>query len=128
MVFISPNWSTTASDFRTLANQVSNKRSYERFLAMALIIEGKLPGDVATTLNRSYQTVLNWATINNDGGVEGLHYKSPPGQQPLLNKEQMEILKLAVNKSPNESNINSIGWTYKEVIIFIQREFNITIK
>lgn len=128
MVFISPKWPFTASDFRTLANQASNKRTYERFLALALLKEGKTALEVSKLLNRNYQTILNWVTRYNDDGIEALYYKPPPGQNSLLTEEQMLHLKLAVLKSPKESGIESVQWTYREVIHFIKREFQVEIK
>jgi transposase len=46
----------------------------------------------------------------------------------FLSAEQFEIVKLVVQKSPKESNIDSIQWTYKELIQFIENNFSITIK
>lgn len=128
MVFLKQDPDVDSAKLRKLAKQNAVARTHERLLAIALLLEGKRTKDVAVLLGRSYNTILNWVDLYNDEGIEGLTYKAPPGNSSLLSKDQFEILKLAVQKSPTESNINSNQWTYKELIQFIEDHFSITIK
>ena len=128
MVFIRQYPDITPAKIRELANKESSKRTYERYLAIALLLEGKSSKEVAALTGKSYNTILNWVTEYNYDGVDGLTYKAPLGNSLWLSEEQFEILKLAVQKSPQESNIDSIQWTYKELIQFIEKNFSITIK
>jgi len=128
MVFLKQNPNITPAKLRELATKEKNSRTYERFLAIALLLEGKRTKDVAVLLGRSYNTILNWVDLYNDDDIDGLIYKSPPGNSALLSDEQFEIVKIAVQKSPKDSNIDSNQWTYKELIQFIEEKFSITIK
>ena len=128
MVYIRQYPDITPAKMRELANKERSKRSYERLLAIALLLEGKSSKEVVNLIGKSYNTILNWVTEYNYDGVEGLKYKPPPGNSSLLSEEQFEILKLAVQKSPKESNIDSNQWTYKELIQFIEKNFSILIK
>ena len=128
MVYIKQYPDISASKIRELANKCTSRRSYERYLAIALILEGNKANEIAKTIGKSYKTILNWVTIYNDEGIEKLAYNAPPGNKSFLTDEQFNKLRLAVLKSPKEVGIDSIQWTYKELIRFIEREFSITIK
>jgi len=128
MVYIKQYPDASPSKMRDIANKCTSKRSYERYFAIALLLEGKKPDEVSKLTGRSYKTILNWVTIYNDEGINELAYNAPPGNKSYLSDDQFKIAKLAVQKSPKESNIDSIQWTYKELIQFIDREFGITIK
>ncbi len=128
MVYIRQYPDMSSAKIRELANHERSKRTYERYLAIALLLEGKSSKEVATLTGKSYNTILNWVTQYNYDGIDGLKYKAPPGNSAWLSAEQFEIVKLAVQKSPKESNIDSIQWTYKELIQFIEKNFSITIK
>ena len=108
MVFIRQYPDITPAKIRELANKESSKRTYERYLAIALLLEGKSSKEVAALTGKSYNTILNWVTEYNYDGVDGLIYKVPPGNSSWLSEEQFEKLKLAVQKSPQESNIDAI--------------------
>lgn len=128
MVFINPEWNFTAQDFRKRAKEASHSRTYERFLAMALLLEGKKPSDVAVLIGRHYSTILSWVDRYNENGIDSLYYKSPPGQKPWLTQDQMQNLKEAVQKSPQVSGLQGVQWTYKQIIEFCYQNFQITIK
>ena len=128
MVFIKQYPEISASKIRELANKSTSRRSYERYLAIALILEGKKADEVSKLTGRSYKTILNWVTIYNDEGIDELAYNAPPGNKSFLSNDQFEAMKLVVQKSPKEVGIDSNQWTYKELIQFIQREFNDTVK
>jgi transposase len=128
MVFINRTWSYTPEELREKAKAASNSRTYERFLALALILEGTSPNNVAKTIGRHYQTILKWVTLYNESGLEQIYYKPPKGQKSWLNDEELEQLKDAVQKPPEQSGITGVQWTYKQVIEFCQQKFQIIIK
>lgn len=128
MVFINRTWSYTPEELREKAKVVSNSRTYERILALALILEGISPYNVAKTIGRHYQTILKWVTLYNESGLEQLYYKPPKGQKSWLSEDELEQLKDAVQKVPLKSGITGVQWTYRQVIEFCQQKFRIIIK
>ena len=111
------------TELREKAKAASNPRTYERVLALALILEGISPDNVAKTIGRHYQTILKWVTWYNDSGLEQMYYKPPVGQNSWLTEEQLEELKDAVQKPPVKSGVTGVQWTYKQVIDFCQQKF-----
>ena len=72
MVYIKQYPDISASKIRELANKCTSRRSYERYLAIALILEGNKTNEIAKTIGKSYKTILNWVTIYNVEGIEKL--------------------------------------------------------
>ncbi len=128
MVYLNPERTETVEELYRLARSAKHNRSYERYQAIALLKEGLSPSEVATIVKRTYATILNWIDRYNEHGVEGLAYKSPPGQQSWLTPKQKVQLREAVQKPPVESEITGVQWTYRQVIEFCAKFFQLTIK
>ena len=65
MVFIRQYPDINPAKIRELAKKEKNKRTYERFLAIAWLLEGKTSKEVAVLTGKSYNTILNWVTAYN---------------------------------------------------------------
>ena len=125
MVFLNPKWQELAADIRTKARESSNTHTSERFLAIALLKEGRPPPEVAVVNGRHYATIMRWITRYNDGGIDALVYRAPKGRDLWLSKEQLEQLKAAVQQNPTISGLTGIQWTYKQVIEFCDKNFRV---
>ena len=125
MNYLTRKWGLWTKEFREKASEASYKRDYERWLALALLSEGKSKDDVAEILSRHYNTINNWVNLYNDNGPEGLPYKPPPGQKPRLLPHQAVALREAMLRPPAESGLEGACWTYKQVIEFCSRNFDL---
>ncbi len=78
--------------------ETSNKRLYERYLAVRLHLEGHMFAEIGTLLNCAYQTISRyWATYR-ENGLEGLELDHSPGKPVKLTDEQLDKLANTVEK------------------------------
>lgn len=128
MLEIETKWGLTIDDFRQKAKQATHPRDHERWLALTWVAEGKSKVEVAQLLNRDYSTIINWINRYNEKGPGGLTYQPPRGQKSWLTNAQRNQLRTAMLKSPSESDIDGISWTYKQVIQYCKKYFQLDIK
>lgn len=128
MLSVTNKWGDKPEIIREKLKSSPSVRTYQRFLAIALLFENETLQNVAKILGRDYSTITRWVNTYNQKGLTGLEFKPPEGQKPLLSDDQMKILKEAIRKAPSKSNLSGVTWTYKQLITFCEREFSVTMK
>lgn len=108
--------------------QTTDKRMYERFLAVRLRLEGQTLEQISKTLHRTRKTIGGYLHKYRDGGLDALAMEHSPGKPPKLTKTQTDQLtKVLTNKRPADVGFDAkYTWTLKLVIGYIEREFDQT--
>jgi len=114
----------TADEMWTLYKKERDGRMKERYHAVALMLEGKSPPEVARELHVSRNTIWEWAKAYNEKGLDGIQRKSPPGKKSCLTRMQKEELKKDLLKSPREFGYEFAIWNGKNISIHIKKKFN----
>ena len=96
-----------------------------RLLAILLVHEHGSARAVARILHKSHQILANWVHAFNDGGIEGLKRKSPPGTKRRLTPEQQDILREDILKNPRELGYDFSTWDGKSVAFHVKMKFNV---
>nr|WP_163860055.1 IS630 family transposase [Paenibacillus elgii] len=105
--------------------EASNKRLYERYLAVRLHLEGHTFTEIGTLLNRAYQTISRYWTTYRENGLEGLELDHSPGKPVKLTDEQLDELANTVEKKqPADVGFEAhYTWTLQLIADWIEREF-----
>lgn len=72
--------------------ETSDKRLYERYLAVRLRLEGLSFNEIARLLGRVRQTISRYWKDYQEQGIKGLEMDHSPGQPPILSEEQRQQL------------------------------------
>lgn len=90
-----------------------NRRLYERYQAVKLVLEGFQIKKVARMTNRDPQTIGNYVKSYKKGGIEALHPKKQSGRPKRLTKAQEEELReIIAFKIPEEVGFPArANWT-----------------
>lgn len=92
-------------------------RIYERLIAMRLLSEGRSMTEVASTLNKSYQTISRWAKLCEQKGLDGLIPKFGGGRPSKLTFSEFKELDEMIEENPN--------MRIKDVTQLIYTKFNV---
>ena len=85
--------------------------------------------NIASLFKNSPRSLSNWVhSVNNSGTIEVLRDKSRQGRNLRLQSEQLNQIKLVLQKHPSEVGLNANIWDGKTLSFFIQREFAITLQ
>ncbi|MBN2330844.1 MAG: transposase [Candidatus Aenigmarchaeota archaeon] len=114
----------TKEDFLLLYKKCRDFRLRERYQAMYLSFMYDWE-EIAVIVGREYQTVLEWARLYNESGIEGLDPDRPPGRSPSLSKEQMAEVKKNVMQCPRDIGLRFSNWTVGRVCRWIAGKFNV---
>lgn len=108
--------------------QTSDKRLYERVLAIRLRLEGLTFEEIGELLNRARQTIsIYWQTYQTQG-LLGLNMDHSPGKPAKLTEEQRsQLAQMLEQQQPVDVGFEArYTWTLPLVAEWIQREFDIT--
>ena len=92
-------------------------RTYQRLMAMKLIIDGNTHKKVAETIGVTYATVNRWAKKCEKEGIDGLIPKFGGGRPSYLTDEQKEELDQLIQ---NQTNL-----THKDLHKIIKRKYKV---
>jgi len=120
------NYSHTADEIWELYRNEHYGRMKERYQVIALMLEGRTAPDVAELVHRVRNTTWEWAIIYNEGGIENLERKSPPGKTPQLTKEQLAMLEADLEKEPQELGYDFPRWTGKTIAYHVGKRYGAT--
>jgi len=81
--------------------------------------------EVAEILCIDYDTVLEWARLYNEYGLEGLALGRPPGRPSSLTGEQLDAVKKAVQQPPRDMGLRFSNWTLGRLAGWIARKFGV---
>ena len=116
-----------APELRALARASRDADQTRRLLALAAIYEGASRGAAAEIGGVQRQTVRDWVAAFNGHGPSGLIDGKAPGQRPLLNPEQRQVLKRIVEAGPDPAVDGVVRWRLIDLAQWIFTEFSIAI-
>lgn len=108
--------------------EASDKRLYERYLAVRLRLEGHSFAEIGHLLSRTRQTIsLYWQAYQGQGLV-GLEMDHSPGQPPKLTDEQRSQLgAMLEQQTPADAGFEArYTWTLPLVAEWIKTTFGVT--
>ncbi len=105
--------------------QTTDKRLYERYLAVLLHLEGKTQQEIADILHRTRKTISEYIHSYQDGGLSELALDHSPGKPRSLTPEQEQRLaEIIKNQQPSDVGFEAKStWTLKLVAAYVEREF-----
>ena len=99
-----------APELRALARAARDADQTRRLLARAAIYEGAWRGAAAEIGGVQRQTGRDWGAAFNGHGPSGLIDGKAPGQRPLVNPEQRQVLKRIVEAGPDPAVDGVVRW------------------
>jgi len=105
--------------------QTTDKRLYERYLAVLLHLEGKTQQEIADILHRTRQTIGEYIHSYQDGGLSELALDHSPGKPRTLTPDQEQRLaEMLKSQQPSDVGFEAKStWTLKLVAAYVKREF-----
>ncbi|KZS44587.1 transposase [Paenibacillus glucanolyticus] len=105
--------------------ETSDKRMYERYLAVLHRLEGHTIKDISKMIKRTEKTTAGYIHRFERDGIKGLAMGHSPGKPRRLTDEQEGILADTVaNKRPVDVGIEAkYTWTLKLAMLYVEREF-----
>ncbi len=107
-------------------NTTDNRRLYERFLAVKLVLEGHTRKEAGHTIGRDEHTVSHYVKNYCHNGIQGLVSKKQSGRPSRLTDEQeAELVQIVAYHTPEEVGFKSrANWTLAIVCDLILREWS----
>jgi transposase len=108
--------------------ETSDKRLYERYLAVRLCLEEHSFNEIAQLLGRVRQTISHYWKDYQEQGIEGLEMDHSPGQPPILSEEQrQQLAAMLEQQQPVDVGFEArYTWTLPLIAEWIEREFGKT--
>jgi len=116
----------TKEDFLLLYKKCRDLRLKERYHALYLSFMYEWE-EIATILGRDYQTILEWAGLYNENGVEGLDPDRPPGRPSSLTKDQISEVRKIVMQCPRDIGLRFSNWTVGSICKWIAGKFGVAL-
>ncbi|MFC3804408.1 IS630 family transposase [Cohnella sp. GCM10012308] len=112
----------------TAMRETSDKRLYERYLAVSLRLEGHSFAEIGDVLRRRRQTISLYWQAYQAHGLAGLEMDHSPGQPNKLSEEQRNLLAAMLEqKAPADVGFEArYTWTLPLVAEWIKRSFGVT--
>jgi transposase len=98
-----------------------------RLLAIAMIRDGVSRLDAARQAGMDRQTLRDWVHRYNEGGIDALVSRKPPGAVGKLTKEQMAELRELVIAGPDRKIHAVIRWRCVDLCAEVTRRFSVTV-
>lgn len=112
---------------RILYKTTKNTRLKERYQALLLAHEGKLPEEIKGIVKRNVLTVRRWLRNYQRRGLPGLTVGHGPGRPARMNKRQIKTLVETAAKSPRFSGYEFSIWTCKGLGVLLNQRFNVSL-
>ena len=116
--------SLTKEDFLKLYKKCRDAKQARCYHAMYLSFSYGWK-EIADILGIDYETVLEWAKLYNEYGIEGLALGKPPGRTPSLTNEQLDEMKKTVQQCPRDIGMKFSNWTLGRLARWIAGKFNV---
>ena len=141
MLSISPKWVLESKrgrfkmkmnpkihELSEMMRTTKNKRLYERYQAVKLVLEGFQMKEVARMINRDPHTIGNYMKSYKKGGIEALQPKKQSGRPKRLTQAQEEeLLEIIAYKTPEEVGFPArANWTLSLASQLIARKWGFT--
>ncbi len=108
-----------------LYKREKNVKLRERYMALIFMHDFKSCGKVAELLHKSSRTIQLWVNLFNNGGIDALKPRSPPGRPSRLTKAQKELLKTDVLTDPRSLGYEFSNWEGKSVAYHVKKRFGV---
>ena len=108
------------------AKQPQNWREARRLQAWKLKQKGWKQQDIAEALGVTPGAISQWMKRVEEGGVEALHHRPPPGAKPRLSQEQQQQLLTLLGQGAEKHGFRGDVWTQPRIARLIQREFGVS--
>jgi transposase len=117
----------TSGALRTLAGKCRDGAQVRRILALAMVLDGRPRSEAASSNGMDRQTLRDWVHRYNEGGVEGLQSRPPPGRPPFLTERQMAELYELVVKGPDLATDAVVRWRLTDLRAMVKRRFSVEV-
>ncbi|AQQ54201.1 transposase [Planococcus lenghuensis] len=109
-------------------NTEKERRMFERFQAVKLVLEGKTRKEAAKVIGRTEHTVGSYVAAYKKNGLAGLRRGTSTGRPPKLTGEQQEELReIIAYKTPADVGFPArANWTLALAVELIEREWGET--
>lgn len=113
---------------KSAMRQASDKRMYERYLAVLHHLEGHTIREIARMIKRTEKTTSAYIHHYREGGLDALALGHSTGKPHRLSDEQeQQLAQTIAHKQPAEVGIEAkFTWTLKLAILYVEREFDQT--
>ncbi|MCX5638223.1 MAG: IS630 family transposase [Planctomycetota bacterium] len=122
--YVSLKGSTTKDEFERLYRKCKDAKQARRYHAMYLSFSYDWK-EIAEILCIDYDTVLEWAKLYNEYGLEGLALGKSPGRTSSLTDEQLDEVKKAVQQCPRDLGFKFSNWTAPRLAKWIAGKFDV---
>ena len=105
-----------------------DRRMYERYQAVKLVLEGHTRQETAGIIGRSAHTVGKYVAAYEENGMAGLHRKIASGRPPRLTEAQRKELRdIVAYQTPVEVGFPArANWTLALVAELVERKWDIS--
>jgi transposase len=112
---------------KSAMKETKDKRMYERYQCIFLLLSGEPRNRITTILNRGMDTIGFYIQAYCKDGLEGLELEHSPGRPKFMTAEQEIVLYLTiVDKKPADVGFPAnMNWTAVLVRKWIENEFQI---
>lgn len=97
-------------------------RYIHRLHGVLLVISGMSRAQASELLGVPLRTIASWVNMFNKYGLDGLHDAEKSGRPTTLDDKQKQLLKAALNKSPEDFGLNGSVWTGLLVSEFLNKQ------
>ena len=115
------------NEVKIAMRETQDKRLYERYQCIYLLLSGKSRKNIATIINRGIDTVGGYVQAYCTSGLQGLELKHSPGRPPLLTSEQeQQLYNTIVENTPVDVGFPAnMNWTSGLIRNWIKQEFDV---
>lgn len=122
------NRETEIHELKTAMQTTQDRRMYERYQAVRLVLEGRTRKETADIINRTEHTVGKYVSAYEADGLAGLRRGVSTGKPPRLSEAQRQELKdIVADQTPADVGFPArANWTLALVAELIERKWGET--
>jgi transposase len=121
------NATARIKEVKTAMRNTTDKRMYERYQCIYLLLSGETQKNIAMILNRGTDTIGAYVKDYCDFGISGLEMKHSSGRPSKLTAgQEQEVYKTVTEKTPADVGFPAeMNWTAPLVCTWIEKEFQV---
>ena len=116
----------TLDELQNLAKAIPRKRTWVRFRAVILALQGRSAPEIAQALGCSRRAAQSWVTRYNDGGTAALHERPRSGRPPRLAGAEHPrfVARLEAGPTPEDG---VCAWRGPDIRRLLREEFGVAL-